>query len=219
VWSAARPGRTLPPGKTRYPFYRRLGGPQGRSGRAGNLVPSGIRSRTVQPVVSCYTDWATRPTCPGRHWIKIRDELVGIPVQLRRYKWECIERHASVTALPEQAPGAHNTDGWMDFWVSLDWYGKLALNICATCNFVYYLSNLSRASSVTLLWLLWNEFHHARCGRCRIIFIPLFQIFSITKFMDPTFEGLGLRLLACWDCRFESRRELGCLFAVICFVS
>ena len=37
--SAARPGRTLPPGKTRYPFYRRLGGPQGRSGRTENLVP------------------------------------------------------------------------------------------------------------------------------------------------------------------------------------
>jgi len=61
-WSAARPGRTLPPGKTRYPLYRRLGGPQGRSGRAENLVPTGIRSRTVQPVVSRYTDWATRPT-------------------------------------------------------------------------------------------------------------------------------------------------------------
>jgi len=28
-WSAAHPGRTLPPGKTRYPFYRRLGGPEG----------------------------------------------------------------------------------------------------------------------------------------------------------------------------------------------
>ena len=51
-WSAARPGRSLPPGKTRYPFYRRLGGPQGRSGRAQNLVPTGIRSRTVQPVAS-----------------------------------------------------------------------------------------------------------------------------------------------------------------------
>jgi len=49
-WSAARPGRTLPPGKTRYPFYRRLGGPQGRSGLAENLVPIGIRSRTVKPV-------------------------------------------------------------------------------------------------------------------------------------------------------------------------
>ena len=25
-WSAARPGRTLPPGRTRYPFYTRLDG-------------------------------------------------------------------------------------------------------------------------------------------------------------------------------------------------
>ena len=41
-WSATRPGRTLPPGKTWYQFYRRLGGPQGRSGRAENLVPTGI---------------------------------------------------------------------------------------------------------------------------------------------------------------------------------
>ena len=49
-WSAARPGRTLFPGKTRYPFYRRLGGPQGWSGQAENIVPTGIRSRTVQPV-------------------------------------------------------------------------------------------------------------------------------------------------------------------------
>ena len=41
-WPAARPGRNLPPGKTRYPFYRRQGVPQGRSGRAENLVPTGI---------------------------------------------------------------------------------------------------------------------------------------------------------------------------------
>ena len=41
-WSAAHPGRNLPQGKTRYPKYRRLGGPQGRSGRAENLVPTGI---------------------------------------------------------------------------------------------------------------------------------------------------------------------------------
>jgi len=61
-WSAARPGHTLTPGKIRYPFYRRLGGPQGRSGRAENLAPTGIRSQAAQPVVSRYTDWATRPT-------------------------------------------------------------------------------------------------------------------------------------------------------------
>jgi len=61
-WSAARPGRTLPPEKTRYPFYRRLGGPQGRSGRAENFFPTGIRSRTAQSLVSRYTDWATQHT-------------------------------------------------------------------------------------------------------------------------------------------------------------
>ena len=55
-WSVAPPGRTLPPGKTRYPYYRRLGGPQDRSGWAENLVPTGIRSRTIQPIVSRYTD-------------------------------------------------------------------------------------------------------------------------------------------------------------------
>ena len=53
-WSAARRGRTLPPGKNLYPFYRRLGGPQDRPGRAENRVPTGIRSRTVQPVVSSF---------------------------------------------------------------------------------------------------------------------------------------------------------------------
>jgi len=58
-WLAARLSRTVPPGKIRYPFYRRLGGPQGRSWRAENLVPTGIRSRIVQPVVCRYTDWAT----------------------------------------------------------------------------------------------------------------------------------------------------------------
>jgi len=55
-WSAERPGRTLPPEKTRYPFYSRLGWPKGRSGGAKKLVPTGIRSRTVQPAVSRYTD-------------------------------------------------------------------------------------------------------------------------------------------------------------------
>jgi len=29
----------LPPGKTRYPLYRRLGGPQGRSGRETKISP------------------------------------------------------------------------------------------------------------------------------------------------------------------------------------
>ena len=59
---SSKPRPHFTPRKTRYPFYRRLGGPQGRSGRAENLVPTGIWSRTVQPVVSRYTDWASGPT-------------------------------------------------------------------------------------------------------------------------------------------------------------
>jgi len=49
-WSVARLSHSLPSGETRHPFYRRLGGPQGRFGRAENLISAGIRSRTVQPV-------------------------------------------------------------------------------------------------------------------------------------------------------------------------
>jgi hypothetical protein len=53
----------LPPGKTRYPLYRRLGGPQGRSGRVRKISPPpGFDLRTVQPIASAI------PTeLPGPH--------------------------------------------------------------------------------------------------------------------------------------------------------
>jgi hypothetical protein len=48
----------LPPGKTRYPLYKRLGGIQGRSRRVRNISPPpGFDPRTVHPVASRYTDW------------------------------------------------------------------------------------------------------------------------------------------------------------------
>jgi hypothetical protein len=47
----------LPLGKTRYPLYRRLGGPQGRPGWVQKISsPPGFDPRTVQPVANCYTD-------------------------------------------------------------------------------------------------------------------------------------------------------------------
>jgi hypothetical protein len=62
-WSESRPGRFLPLGKTRYPLYRWLGGPQGQSGQVRKISPPpGFDHRTVQPVASRYTDWATGPT-------------------------------------------------------------------------------------------------------------------------------------------------------------
>ena len=60
--SASRPGHSLPPGKTRYPLYRRLGGPQGRSGQVRKISPPpGFYPRTVQSAASRYNDYATRP--------------------------------------------------------------------------------------------------------------------------------------------------------------
>jgi len=45
-WSAVRPGRNLPPGKTMYPLYRRLVTHQGRSGGAENLATPAFDPRT-----------------------------------------------------------------------------------------------------------------------------------------------------------------------------
>jgi len=60
--SASRPGRSLPPGKTRYPLYRRLVGAQGWSGQVRKILsPPGFDPRTVQHVASRYTDYNTRP--------------------------------------------------------------------------------------------------------------------------------------------------------------
>jgi len=58
--SAACPGRSLSPGKTQYPLYRRLGGPQAQSGQVRKIspLPPGFDPRTVQPVASCYNNWA-----------------------------------------------------------------------------------------------------------------------------------------------------------------
>jgi len=44
----------LPPGKTRYPLCRRLGGQVRKIS-----TPPGFDPRIVQPVASRYTDWAT----------------------------------------------------------------------------------------------------------------------------------------------------------------
>jgi hypothetical protein len=55
---------TLPPGnEIRYQLYRRLGGPQGRSGRVLKISrPSGFDPRTARPVASRYTDYVI-PAC------------------------------------------------------------------------------------------------------------------------------------------------------------
>jgi hypothetical protein len=58
-WLVPRSGRFTPGRDTRYPLYRRPGGPQGRSGRLREISPPpGFDHRTVQAVASRYTDCA-----------------------------------------------------------------------------------------------------------------------------------------------------------------
>ena len=55
----ATPRPLYPQEVTRCPLCRRLGGPQGWSGRERKISPlPGFYPRTAQTVASCYTDWA-----------------------------------------------------------------------------------------------------------------------------------------------------------------
>jgi hypothetical protein len=67
--SASPPCRSLPLGKTRYPFYRRLGELQGRSGQVRKISPPlGFDS-------SRYTVYATRPTNVRKTFTKSRLQI------------------------------------------------------------------------------------------------------------------------------------------------
>jgi len=64
VGSASRPGRSVPLEKTRYPLYRRLGGPQGPSKQVRKISPQPVFDpRTSKPVASRYT-----PLRYPAHW-------------------------------------------------------------------------------------------------------------------------------------------------------
>ena len=71
-WSATRPGRTLPPGKTRYPFYRRLGGPSGPVWTGGKSRPhrDSIPDRPVRSSVAIPTE------LPGPHNLQYCNNLL-----------------------------------------------------------------------------------------------------------------------------------------------
>ena len=74
--SASRPGRSLPPGKTRTHCAGGWVGPRAGLDRCGKISPPpGFDPWTVQPVTSRYSEYATRPanTCMVHHysWITL----------------------------------------------------------------------------------------------------------------------------------------------------
>ena len=81
--TASRPGRSLPPGKTRYPLYRRLGGLQGRSGRVQKISPpQGFDPLTAQPVAIRYTDYTIGTTKERKGYWKLKGGSI---------RWHCVE--------------------------------------------------------------------------------------------------------------------------------
>src|SRR5215475_5253593 len=89
--SASRPGRFLPPGKTRYPLYRRLGGPQERPG------------------THCTGGWVG----PRKDPVPIVQEVGWAPGKTRYPLYRRLGR-------PQKRPGTHCTGGWMGPRAGLD---------------------------------------------------------------------------------------------------
>ena len=64
------------PGKTRYPLYRRLGGPQGRSGQVRKILPPpGLDPRTIQPIAQSLYRLSYR----AHVWYICTCKLVSLP--------------------------------------------------------------------------------------------------------------------------------------------
>ena len=76
-WSATRPGRTLPAERTRYPLYRRLGGPQGRSGEVRKISPPpGFDPRPSSPYPVAIPTEIPDPHTRG-HTVGIMSNTLG----------------------------------------------------------------------------------------------------------------------------------------------
>jgi hypothetical protein len=94
--SASHPRRCLPPGKTRCPLYRRLGGPQGQSGQVRKISPpTGIRSpdRQARSQPGPHTVLDLRVNC-----LFVVDECEGRKSEKRctttRYSRICFWQHS-----------------------------------------------------------------------------------------------------------------------------
>ena len=96
-WVVSTKHRPLyPRGKTRYPLYRRLGRPQGRSGRAQKISPASDRPARSESlyqlsysgpssieIILLFLAWLL---CWIVGFLRIFDFLFSVPVQARKYK-------------------------------------------------------------------------------------------------------------------------------------
>ena len=90
------------PGKTQYPLYRRLGGPQGQSGQMWKISPPpGFEPWIIQQIASRYTKWAI-PDCLKDHSaFFFKDHIVK--GEWLRYgdRWKCLRStHPTMVLYP-----------------------------------------------------------------------------------------------------------------------
>ena len=92
---------TLPPGKTQYPLYRRLGGPQSQSGWVQKISPPPeFDPRIIHPLASRYTDCALLAHRTGGAGQKIvpRITLTGYVHSFGSHMFEhCVHVHIIFT--------------------------------------------------------------------------------------------------------------------------
>jgi len=75
-----------PPGKARYPLYKRLGGPWASLDSIEILSPLGFDPWSVLPIASSYTGYAILVTRLDVHYLDIGGHTVVQFVQALRYK-------------------------------------------------------------------------------------------------------------------------------------
>ena len=88
--SASRSGRSLPPGKSRYPLYRRLDGPQGRSRQVRIISPQpGIRS----PDLAARSQSLYRLSYPAHHYNRMPHlKCINFVLYCRSNNWDSIRQ-------------------------------------------------------------------------------------------------------------------------------
>jgi len=85
-WSTTRPGRFTSGKETRYPLYRRLDGPQGRSGRTRKISPPiGIRSPDRPARSENFQLWCGLNIWPWQvqEKFEVSNWKVGTPLRVR----------------------------------------------------------------------------------------------------------------------------------------
>ena len=105
----------LPPGNTRYPLYRRLGGPQGRYGWVRKIsAPPAFDPRTVQPVASRYTDELSRPAIRCIRYNIYNVDKGKLEIQCHAFLTSALDGNDWSVSIPDQS-----TPGWRAFSTGL----------------------------------------------------------------------------------------------------